>query len=206
MIEFPDLTSEIADNGRARSPIVREAHRVAAARHEGQSRKADRRPYLDHVVAVAEILADAGFDDEVVAAALLHDAVEHTDVRGEEIASRFGDRIAGMVSAMTDRAEIEPWEERKAEHRERIRAAGRDAAAIYGADKLVGIRETREGYAEAEENVEERLGNPLDVRVRVWEADLEMLEQVTPPLTFVEEIRDELGRLRGDRSTARPRT
>jgi (p)ppGpp synthase/HD superfamily hydrolase len=200
------LTPENAENGSGRSPIVQEAHRVAANRHEGQSRKANRRPYLDHVVDVAEILADAGFDDEVLAAALLHDAVEHTDVAIEDIASRFGERIASLVSAMTDREEIEPWEARKGEHRERIRDAGRDAAAIYGADKLAGIREARDGYAEAEEGVEERLGTPLDLRLRVWDADLEMLKAVEPPLPFLGEIRNELARLRGDRSTAGPRT
>ena len=206
MIEFSFLTAENTDNGDRRSPVVREAHRLAADRHEGQRRKANERPYVDHVVAVAEILSDAGFDDEVLAAALLHDAVEHTETRQEDIASQFGERIAGLVSAMTDREEIESWEERKTEHRTRVRETGRDAAAIYGADKLAGIREARDGYAQAEEGVEERLGNPLDLRMRVWEADLEMLRGIEPPLSFVDTIADELARLRGDRSTAGPRT
>ena len=206
MIESPHLAPEDADNGRARSPIVREAHRLAADRHEGQSRKANHRPYLDHVVAVADTLSASGFEDEVVAAALLHDAVEHTDLHTEDIASRFGEQIAAMVSAMTDREEIEPWEARKAEHRERVRDAGREAAAIYGADKLAGIRETREGYAQAEEGIEERLGTPLAVRLRAWDEDLKMLSAVQPPLPFVDQIADELDALRCDRATSSSRT
>lgn len=205
MIEFAGLKLGSTDNDDA-SPIVQEAHRLAADRHEGQSRKANRRPYLDHVVAVAEILSEAGFDDDVIAAALLHDAVEHTEIRTKDIASKFGERVAGLVAAMTDREEIEPWEQRKAEHRDRVRDCGRDAAAIYGADKLAGIREARDGYAQAEEGVEERLGNPLDLRLRVWGQDLEMLSGVEPPLPFLDEIAEELARLRGDRSTAGPRT
>jgi (p)ppGpp synthase/HD superfamily hydrolase len=204
MIEFPAVNR--ADAESQRSPVVREAHRMAADRHEGQSRKANRRPYLDHVVAVEETLSGAGFDDEVLAAALLHDAVEHTELRNEDIASRFGKRIAGLVEAMTDREEIEGWEERKAEHRERVRRAGRDAAAIYGADKLAGIREARDGYAEAEEGVEERLGNPLDVRLRAWQLDLDMLSGIEPGLPFTDEIAEELARLRGDRATSSSRT
>ena len=206
MIESPPLARESADNGAARSPIVQEAHRLAADRHEGQRRKANHRPYLDHVVAVADTLSEAGFEDEVVAAALLHDAVEHTDLRSEDIASRFGERIAAMVSAMTDRDEIEPWEERKAEHRERVRKAGRDAAAIYGADKLAGIRETREGYAQAEESIDERLGTPLDVRLRAWDEDLKMISGVRPPLPFADQIAGELEALRSDRATSSSRT
>ena len=206
MIESPDLAPESPERVAARSPIVREAYRLAADRHEGQSRKANRRPYLDHVVAVADTLSAAGCDDEVIAAALLHDAVEHTPLRNEDIASRFGERIAGLVEAMTDREEIEDWEERKTEHRERIRTAGRDAAAIYGADKLAGIRETREGYAQAEESVEERLGTPLDVRLRAWDEDLKMLSAVPPPLPFVDQIADEVAALRSDRASSSSRT
>jgi (p)ppGpp synthase/HD superfamily hydrolase len=206
MIESSSLGPENLDSRIGASPIVREAYRLAASEHAGQNRKANRMPYLDHVVAVAEILSDAGFDEEVVAAALLHDAVEHTDLSSDEIASRFGERIAGLVAAMTDRDQIEPWEERKAEHRERIRASGREAAAIYGADKMAGIREARDGYAEAEEGVEDRLGAPLDLRLRVWDEDDEMLSAVEPPLPFVADLAEEKGRLRGDRATSGPRS
>lgn len=188
------------------APTVREAFRLAAHEHAGQNRKATSMPYLDHVLAVAELLHQSGFDDEVVAAALLHDAVEHTRLSSSEIASEFGDRIAGLVSAMTDREEIEDWEQRKAEHRERVGASGRDAIAIYAADKLAGIRETRVGYAEAEEDVEDRLGRPLDLRLRAWDLDLEMVSRLEPPLPFGAELAVELDGLRRDRATSSPRT
>jgi (p)ppGpp synthase/HD superfamily hydrolase len=153
------------------------------------------------------LLAEDGFDDEVVAAALLHDAVEHADLSTAEIASRFGERIAGLVSAMTDREEIEDWEQRKSEHRKRVRAAGRDAIAIYAADKLAGVREARVGYAEVDESVEGRIGRPLDSRLTVWDRDLEMIAGLQPPLPFAAELAEELGRLRRDRAGApSPRT
>jgi predicted HD phosphohydrolase len=164
--------------------IVQEARRVAADAHQGQRRKANEMPYLDHVNAVAEILAERGLDDEVVAAALLHDVVEHSE--------------------MTDRGEIEDWEQRKDEHRERIRAAGRDAAAIYGADKLVGTREARDGYAELEEAVESRLGTSLDLRERTWRRDVEMLRTFSPPVALADELELELEYLRGDRVASSP--
>jgi (p)ppGpp synthase/HD superfamily hydrolase len=194
------LVPESGESISSAAPIVQEAYLLAAREHAGQNRKATPMPYLDHVRAVAELLAEYGFDDEVVAAALLHDAVEHTDLSTAEIASRFGERIAGLVSAMTDREEIEDWEQRKSEHRKRVRAAGRDAIAIYAADKLAGVREARVGYAEVDESVEGRIGRPLDSRLMVWDRDLEMVAGLQPPLPFAAELAEELGRLRRDRA------
>jgi hypothetical protein len=105
---------------------------------------------------------------------------------------------------MTDRGEIEDWEQRKDEHRERMRAAGRDAAAIYGADKLVGTREARDGYAELEEAVESRLGTSLDLRERAWRRDVEMLRTFSPPVALADELELELEYLRGDRVASSP--
>ena len=183
-------------------PLVADAHALAREGHAGQRRKANEASYLSHAVVVAEILAAADFDDEVIAAGLLHDTVEHTGVELDAVRTRFGQRVGSLVAAMTDREEIADWERRKDEHRGRVAGAGRDAAAIYGADKLCGIREAREGYAELAEDVEERLGNPLDLRLRAWNRDLEMLAAVDPPLPIADEIALELERLRGDRAAS----
>jgi (p)ppGpp synthase/HD superfamily hydrolase len=182
------------------SPVVAEAHAIAAREHAGQRRKANHTSYLSHVVAVAEIVAEAGFDDELVAASLLHDAVEHTPLGLDDIRMRFGERIGSLVEAMTDREEIEDWKDRKDEHRRRIRGAGRDAIAIYAADKLCGLREARDAYAEIAEDVEDRLGSPLDLRLRAWHEDLAMVNAVEPPLPFADQLAGELSRLREDRA------
>lgn len=179
--------------------VASRARGLAERAHEGQRRKADGRPYAQHVVRVADTLASAGFGPEVVAAALLHDAVEHTDVEPEELEEEFGECVADLVAVMTDREDIEPWEARKDEHRARVAAAGRDAAAIYAADKLEGVLEARSGYADVGEAVEERLGNSLNARFTVWDADLEMLGELDPPLPFTERIEEELRLLAGDR-------
>jgi guanosine-3',5'-bis(diphosphate) 3'-pyrophosphohydrolase len=206
MIESKALVPERAETLTGAAPIVEEAYRLAAREHAGQNRKATPMPYLDHVLAVADLLSEHAFDDEVVAAALLHDAVEHTDLSAERIASQFGERVAGLVAAMTDRDQIEDWEQRKDEHRERVRGAGRDAVAIYAADKLAGVREARVGYAEVDESVEGRLGTPLDLRLRVWERDLELVSAQQPPLPLAPELAEELRRLRQDRATSSPRS
>ena len=185
---------------------VEEARAVAARAHDGQLRKANKMPYLDHVSGVAEALGAAGFDDDVVAAGLLHDIVEHSGMTDADVRAKFGERIGDLVAAMTDREEITDWEQRKEEHRERVREAGRDAASIYAADKVVGVREALDGYAEMDEAVEARLGAPLDLRERAWERDVGMLRSFSPPIPLADDLERELERLRADRARSPART
>ncbi len=194
---MPATSTETEDRDKG---MLRRAHGLAEREHEGQTRKADGRPYLEHVTSVADILADGGLGPDVVTAALLHDAVEHTEVGLGQVADEFGEGIAGLVAAMTDREEIEPWEARKDEHRSRVAASGRDACAIYAADKLEGVREARAGYAEVGEAVQERLGNSLEARIAVWNADVEMIDELRPPLPFADLLRTELSGLLGERA------
>ena len=103
----------------------RAALEMAREAHAGQTRNASGgRPYIDHPVAVAEHLAEHGSGDEVLAAALLHDVVEDTELEVEDIARAL--RRAGRRDRrrLTDDESIEPYEERKGEHRDRVEAAG----------------------------------------------------------------------------------
>lgn len=183
------------------SPLLREAYEIADEAHRGQVRKGEEsRPYIDHPVAVATILDEAGFDDEVLSAALLHDVVEDSEASIEGVRKRFGDRVAKLVSALTEDTTIEPYERRKEALRDSVEAAGRDAAAIYGADKLSNIRDLRAGYAERGEDVGVEFSTSLDGRIGLWEGDIAMLSEIEPPLGFVGELEHELGRLLADRS------
>jgi (p)ppGpp synthase/HD superfamily hydrolase len=183
-------------------PIVRDAYRVAAAAHEGQRRKGGDRPYIEHPLRVAGLLREAGFDDEVIAAALLHDVVEDSEMSIDDVARTFGGRVAELVDALTENEEIEPIERRKDAHRAQVAAAGRDAAAIYAADKVSNIRDVRAGHSAAGEAISDVLKAPLDVQIRIWEDDLAMLRQVAPDLPFLPELADELARLKADRALA----
>ena len=95
---------------------------------------------ISHPTAVARLLDGAGFGDEVVAAAFLHDVVEDTREGLDGIEAAFGPEVRGMVEAMTEDADIEPYEDRKAEHRERVLSSGAGPASIYAADKLATVR------------------------------------------------------------------
>ena len=105
-------------------------------------------PYIEHPIAVAALLDEHGYGDEVLAAALLHDVVEDSETTLDELREEFGDEVAGLVGALTDDESIDYYRERKAEHRERVAAADGEALAIYGADKLTNSSTLRAAYAE----------------------------------------------------------
>lgn len=124
------------------SSFVERAMRFAAAAHLAHRRKGTDIPYLTHLASVALILTRAGFDDdELLAAALLHDAVQDTDVSRETIAAEFSPRVAEPVAAVTEVKRDEegaalPWRQRTEEHLARLKHASFEAKAVALADKL----------------------------------------------------------------------
>jgi Guanosine polyphosphate pyrophosphohydrolases/synthetases len=186
-----------------RSELVRGAFDVAHEAHAGQIRNGSGgMPYIDHPIAVAELLAEHGFGDEVLAAALLHDVIEESETGVGEIRARFGEPVASLVDALTDEEAIEPYERRKDGHRRQVEDAGADALAIYAADKLANIRALRRVYAERGEAVGEELKAPLDVKMAVWGADVALLRAACPDLPFLTELEDQMAGLRADRAGA----
>ncbi len=156
---------------------------MALEAHHGSRRRGDTD--IGHPVAVAEVLFEYGIsDEEVLAAAFLHDVVEDTDTDLDEIGQRFGDRVRDLVEAMTEDAEIESYAERKAEHRRRV-ARDRCVSAIYAADKLASSRDLRQHPREASP---ERLDHYIST--------LELLCDTHPELPFLPDLRSELELLR----------
>ncbi|HEX2392975.1 MAG TPA: HD domain-containing protein [Solirubrobacterales bacterium] len=189
-----------------RSPMVRQALRTAHAAHAGQIRNGSGgMPYVEHPRGVAEMLCAEGFGEEVVAAGLLHDVVEDSELTVEDLRRDFGDRVSGLVGALSDDESIEPYRERKVEHRERVAAAGREALAIYAADKLFNVRSLRGALAgEDTEQVAGEFKVSLEVKLDVWEADLALLREKAADLPFVGPLREELSALRAELGAPAP--
>lgn len=200
-----DSTPPLLAAAMERSPLVAAALEKAAEAHAGQIRNGSGgMPYIEHPKAVATLLAEHGFDEEVLAAALLHDVVEDSDTTVEELRVSFGEPVAGMVAALSDDESIADYSARKVEHRERVAAADGAALAIYGADKLTNVAMLRRTYGTEGEAVAEEFKVPLDLKLEIWEADLELLRGSAPELGFLEQLDAELSRLREDRAAAAP--
>jgi (p)ppGpp synthase/HD superfamily hydrolase len=124
------------------SELVHRAADFAARAHDGQYRKEkiEKIPYVSHLAMVARLLEQAGFDEEVVAAGYLHDAVEDTGATSEELAARFGERVAALVDHVTEQDKSLPWAERKKRYLERLDRAPFEALALSCADKIHNLR------------------------------------------------------------------
>lgn len=183
-----------------RSDVVKQALELARQAHAGQLRRgSDGRPYIDHPLAVAELLLDHGYDDEVLAAALLHDVVEKSEIDVEDIHERFGTRVAFLVDALTEDETIDDYAQRKEEHRQRVARMGGDALAIFAADKRTNVAMLREAYALIGESVSDELEVSLDLKIFVWENDLEMLFSRCDEMPLTGELADEMVNLWSDR-------
>jgi hypothetical protein len=84
-------------------------------------------------------------------------------------------------------------------------AAGPEALAIYGADKLTNVRILRSAYAEQGEAVAAEFKVSLDLKLEIWHADLETLRVGTPGLPFLDDLARELRALEADRAASRAR-
>ena len=123
--------------------LIQAAH-FAAEKHKKQLRKGvDSTPYINHPLNVARILAEEGdvVDQEVLAAALLHDTIEDTQTTFRELEDRFGEVVAQYVLEVTDDKSIKEKAERKRLQIEHASHKSQGAALVKLADKTSNIRD-----------------------------------------------------------------
>ena len=106
--------------------------------HSDQKRKYTGDPYINHPIAVAEIVETVPHTQEMIAAALLHDVVEDTPFTIDDIKDKFGDKVAELVGWLTDisRPEDGNRKTRKALDRDHSAAAPAEAQTIKVADLI----------------------------------------------------------------------
>ena len=144
----------------------------AVKAHSGTERRGKGYPYIVHPLEAVEIVATMTKDQELLAAAALHDTVEDTDVTVEQIREEFGDRVAALVASETDQipagfsdstdkpwndgnvmpgacraSEEQTWHARKQAAIERLSKASREAKMVALGDKLSNMRAIARDYA-----------------------------------------------------------
>jgi (p)ppGpp synthase/HD superfamily hydrolase len=136
------------------SPLLGErfhdAFLFAAEKHRSQTRKQTGIPYMAHLMSVAALVLEAGGDEDLAIAALLHDVVEDCGGKPilEEVRHRFGERVAHVVAGCTDADTYPkpPWRERKEAYLQHLRHAHPDVRLVAAADKLHNAREILKDY------------------------------------------------------------
>jgi myo-inositol-1(or 4)-monophosphatase len=151
--------------------IFEKAVAFAFKAHEGQRRK-DGSIYVLHPLEVAVIVGSMTNDEEILAAAVLHDTVEDTSVTAQDILDNFGERVAELVAHETEnkRPELAPsatWKVRKVESLEMLKDSPADSKLLWLGDKLSNMRSLARDYDRIGAEVFQRF-NETDVSEQRW--------------------------------------
>jgi (p)ppGpp synthase/HD superfamily hydrolase len=141
-------------------PRLQRAFRYAAEKHAGQTRKQTAVPYLSHLMAVASLVLEAGGDENMAIAALLHDVVEDCGgmPRLREIRKQFGARVAKIVEGCTDSYVVPKpdWLQRKKDYLRELKHADAETRLVSASDKLHNVRTILADYRVQREEVWKR--------------------------------------------------
>lgn len=121
--------------------------------HSGTERRGKGFPYIVHPMEAVSIVSTITADQELLAAAALHDVVEDTDYTEEDIRKEFGDRVASLVASESDlvvegKSQEDSWKERKQYAIDRLAKLGRDGKIVAIGDKLSNARALLRDYNE----------------------------------------------------------
>jgi (p)ppGpp synthase/HD superfamily hydrolase len=162
-------------------PRFEQALLFATRKHAGQHRKGTTVPYSAHLLGVASLVLEAGGDEDLAIAALLHDVVE--DCGGapmlKEIHRRFGKRVAHVVDGCTD-TDLDPkppWLHRKKDYIAHLRTADADTRLVSAADKLYNVRSIVAAYREVGDRVWERFHGKRDGTLWYYRALLDEFQR-----------------------------
>lgn len=140
-------------NNPLNTELLDRAILFAVKAHTGTERRGKGYPYIIHLMEAMVIVATMSPDQELLAAAVLHDTIEDTNVTIDDIRAEFGDRIATLVADETEErpegvSKEASWHDRKQATIERLSKASREAKIVALGDKLSNIRAISHDYAE----------------------------------------------------------
>lgn len=152
--------------------IVDKAVRFAVEKHAGSPRKGSDTPYIVHPMEAAAVVAGITGDQELIAAALLHDTLEDTATTYDEILTLFGKRVADLVAGESEDKQAgkpagETWKDRKQKTIDELKEAGYESRLLVLADKLSNIRAMERDQEEKGEKLWDRF-NQKDPRMHAW--------------------------------------
>ena len=146
--------------------MVRKAAEFASRAHEGVMRKGSQIPYISHPMEVAMIIAMMTDDQELIAAAYLHDVIEDAGVTYEELEQEFGTRVAELVRYESE-DKSKSWLERKQATIDRLASAEREDRLLVFGDKLSNLRSTAKDYLVVKDEIWQKF-RVKDKKLQAW--------------------------------------
>jgi (p)ppGpp synthase/HD superfamily hydrolase len=115
--------------------LIEKAHKIMLSAHGQQTRKTDGSPYVIHPLMVAKKLARLDFSDAVIAAAMVHDVLEDTEVDEKTLRQELGDEVVNIILPLSEDKKLE-WEDRKQKYISDVKNASSSTKAVSIADKI----------------------------------------------------------------------
>jgi len=149
--------------------------------HAQQYRKGSQIPYIAHLLSVSALVIEAGGDEDLAIAALLHDAVE--DQGGLEtlviIRQRFGNRIADIVDSCSDSYTMPKpaWKTRKENYLDKLQTSSQEVRLVSLADKLHNARNTLRNLRKENEMVWDKFNGGKTGTLWYYRSLIEIFEQ-----------------------------
>ena len=172
--------------------IVDEAIIFAVKAHSGQLRKGSKLPYIVHPMEALTIASTMTDDYELLAAAVLHDVIEDTDVTAEDIQKAFGDNVSRLVVAetaerSTTQSRTESWKETKQYILDHLKHAPHDVKLVAMSDKLANMRAIARDYSNLGDALWQRF-HVTDMHLHAWyyHGLLEALEDLSDTAPYQE--------------------
>lgn len=186
------------------SEKLAKAFEFANSAHQKQKRKGTKIPYISHPMAVASMTLEAGADEEVAIAAILHDVIEDSEgkINSEILEKHFGKNVAQMVSSLSDATTFPKpeWKKRKLKYLSQIEAAADGVKLIAACDKWHNLKSLLRDLDDMGDEVwekfsagpEDQLWYYQEVFKRVEESiPLWLAEDLFEAINFLEELIDQ---------------
>jgi len=169
------------NNGNCHSRVNLSIHNAiifAARKHDKQYRKSTDIPYIAHLMEVMQILFENNCEEDIIIAGILHDTLEDTDTKPDEIRSLFGNRILSIVQSETE-DKSKTWIDRKLETIRHLRSASIEAKLVCCADKLSNMRSIYADLKTIGEKVWERFNADKENIQRYYEGVLAAISDIS---------------------------
>lgn len=152
-------------NNYLQTELLDRAIHFAVDAHKNTERRGKGFPYVIHPLEAMAIVATMTSDQELLAAAVLHDVVEDTEFTLDDVRREFGDRVAAIVEAESDKTveskpESQSWRERKQAAIDRLAATTHEAKIVAMGDKLSNMRAIARDYKQLGDKLWDRFHAP----------------------------------------------
>lgn len=189
-------TMELPEKAWKRGKNMSNIHKAiefATIRHDGQKRKGSTIPYIVHPMEVMQILTACRFPEDTIIAGLLHDTLEDTCTKPEEIEELFGQKILEIIQANSE-DKSKSWQERKQHTIDTLPDIGLDAQAVCFADKLANLRSMYADWMKIGDKLWKRFNAPKEKIQWYYQSLFEQFKKIFPD-KMLSEYRELLGGL-----------